>query len=263
LNVYLQDGTQGKLLNPAFAAQAGVQAAALAAAGVSGPEYVFEGRLGLYHSLGEGPGSVESVMATLGTKWEIEQVSVKPYPVCHFSHATIDAICQLRAEGLRAADVREIRCRLPEATWDLLCRPWESKLEPDSIYAIRFSIPWLIGLALLDGDITRQTFTQGVLHREDVREVARKVTVEEWSDSPYPVTFPGSVTVVLSDGRSLEATRLVNRGHPSEPLGVAELRTKFTACVAGVIGAGRAADAFAKLATGSEPVRPLARTLSP
>jgi 2-methylcitrate dehydratase PrpD len=44
------DGTQSKFLHPGWAAQAGITAASLAHAGMTGPTTVFEGRFGLIAS---------------------------------------------------------------------------------------------------------------------------------------------------------------------------------------------------------------------
>jgi 2-methylcitrate dehydratase PrpD len=261
LNVYLEDGTPGKLLNPAFAAQAGFQAASLAQAGVTGPGWVFEGRHGLYAALGEGVPNFESTLATLGSRWEVEQVSTKPYSACHFSHATIDAAIGLRNRGVRIEEIEQIICYLPEPTWDLLCRPWEKKLDPASVYAVRFSIPWLVALGLIDGDITRSTFDIGLLARTEVRQLATKVEVRHWDDSPYPASFPGRVTVVTETG-SISEERLVNRGHPQLPLTRSELGSKFTSCVTPLLDTDSATALFDALHDPYTPAKSLAQHLS-
>lgn len=231
LNAYLQDGTQGKLLNPGFAAQAGYQAASFAEAGVAGPAAVFEGRFGLYDALGEG--SDESVLAgfsDLGEVWQIEQVSTKPYPACHFAHATIDAALELRTNGVRVDDISHITCHLPGPTLDLLSRPWADKLDPPSAYAVRFSAPWLVAIALIDGNVGRDTFTHDLPRRNEVRRLAGRVEVVEWAGSSYPDTFPGWVDVRDGEGRVHTARREVNRGHPRQPLTAQEIRGKFRSC---------------------------------
>lgn len=230
LNVYLQDGTPGKLLNPAFAAQAGFQSAALAEADVAGPGYVFEGGHGLYDALGEGVPDLDAALHDLGHRWEIEQVSTKPYSACHFAHSTIDAAIDIKKHGVDLAEITRIQCDLPEPTWDLLCRPWEAKLAPSSVYSVRFSLPWLVSLALTDGEITRDTFGPHLLERNDIRALAAKVEARRWDDSPYPESFPGRVTVT-THGSSVTKSRLINRGHPDAPLSSRELRDKFTSCV--------------------------------
>ncbi len=259
MNVYLLDGTSGKLLNPGFAAQAGLQAAALARSGVSGPAYVLDGQMGLYGALGDGVPDLDSALDDLGWKWEIVRVSVKPYPACHFSHAAIDVARQLRHGGLHAERVQSIRCWLPEPTFDLLCRPWEDKLAPRSPYAVKFSIPWLIALALVDGDITRSTFAPSVLERTDVRTLAEKVSVQEWARSPYPESFPGALDVQTVTGEHLSAERLVNRGHPSEPLSPDEIRAKFRDCVADRYVPEEADQLRAALTDPNRPIRHIDR----
>lgn len=258
LNAYLQDGTHGKLLNPAFAAQAGYQAAAFAAAGVTGPAGVFEGRHGLYEALGDGNDhSIHLGFADLGEVWQIENVSTKPYPACHFAHATIDAAIELRTRGVRPEDISHITCHLPESTWDLICRPWEVKVDPPSPYAVRFSAPWLVALALVDGRVDRETFSAEVVDRKEVRELAAKVNVVPWEDSSYPETFPGWVCVTDNTGRVSTARRDVNRGHPRQPLTPREMHTKFLSCYSGQ--AGSAITFLRQLGKPTQRIRDLSR----
>lgn len=259
MNVYLLDGTAGKLLNPGFAAQAGLQAAALARSGVPGPAHVFDGRMGLYDALGEGVPDLGAAFDDLGQDWEIVHVSVKPYPACHFSHAAIDVAQQLRLEGLDTDRVASIKCRLPEPTFDLLCRPWEDKLNPRCPYAVKFSIPWLIALALTDGDITRSTFDPAVLERHHVRALAEKVTVEEWAGSPYPKTFPGALEVRTVAGDTLSGERLINRGHPSDPLSTDEIHAKFRDCLVDRYTPGAIAQLHIALTDAGRPIRDIDR----
>lgn len=259
MNVYLLDGTSGKLLNPGFAAQAGLQAAALGRSGVSGPAYVFDGRMGLYDALGEGVPDLGETFRDIGERWEILRVSVKPYPACHFSHATIDLARDLRRNGLDAGQVESITCRLPEPTFDLLCRPWADKLDPRVPYAVKFSIPWLIALALIDGDVTRRSFEPAVLERRDVRLLAERVSVEEWEGSPYPETFPGALEVRKVSGEVLSVERLVNLGHPSDPLSCEAVQAKFRDCIADRHSTAQIDQLQAALSDTSRPIHDIDR----
>jgi 2-methylcitrate dehydratase PrpD len=56
------------------------------------------------------------------------------------------------------------------------------------------------------------------------------------------------VTVRLRDGRTLESPPRGASGHPDQPLTDAQLRDKFLACAAPVLGADEAGDVAAQLA---------------
>src|ERR1700675_725178 len=67
---FLEDGSWVKRLHPGWAAQSGIQAAALAGEGFTGPATALEGRLGFYHAaLGETP-DIEKHLKNLGDEWE-------------------------------------------------------------------------------------------------------------------------------------------------------------------------------------------------
>jgi len=73
---YLSDGAATKPLHAGWAAHAGVQAAALAAAGATGPASVIEGRFGLMRSHTDA--DVETAVDDLGLRWEAARVALKP-----------------------------------------------------------------------------------------------------------------------------------------------------------------------------------------
>src|SRR4029453_11018194 len=79
---YLVDGTWTKRLHPGWNGHAGVIATVLAETGFTGPESVLEGGHGLYAAFagGHDAGRLEGLLATLGRRWEVAEVTFKPYP---------------------------------------------------------------------------------------------------------------------------------------------------------------------------------------
>ncbi|EAJ7529657.1 MmgE/PrpD family protein [Campylobacter jejuni] len=51
-------------------------------------------------------------MQSLGEIWQTMQVSIKPYPSCHFAHGLIDCAIALKNDGLKADKIKCIRCFL-------------------------------------------------------------------------------------------------------------------------------------------------------
>lgn len=90
-----------KRLHCGFAARAGVVAAELAAAGVTGPPTVLEGRFGFFQAFLHGRFDPAAVTDRLGEDWAGPGTFFKPYPANHFTHAGIDAARALRERGLR------------------------------------------------------------------------------------------------------------------------------------------------------------------
>lgn len=236
INEYLANGSNAKVIHPGLAAQGGVQAALLAQAGLGGPDTVFEGRFGLLRAYaaegGHRPGALTD---GLGQRWEILEVSLKPYPFCHFAHACVDAALELRrAHGLSAGQVGSVLCRVPPETFPLICDPWEVKQDPPNEYIARFSLPYLVATALCRGAVGPDSFTPERLRDPSIRALMQRVSYEAWEGSPFPSTFPGWVIVRTADGQVLEVRREVNRGNPREPLTRGEVEAKFSLCVAGL-----------------------------
>ncbi len=120
---YLSDGSETKPLHAGWAAQAGVQAARLAAAGATGPASVIEGRFGLLASHDAASGA-DGIADDLGRRWELENVSFKAYPACHFAHSSIWLAADLaRSHGLGANEIDEVVVSVPREGEPLVIEP--------------------------------------------------------------------------------------------------------------------------------------------
>lgn len=218
---FLETGSSTKQLHPGLAALNGITAARLARLGAQGPATIFEGKHGLYRSyLGVeiDPGSLT---ADLGTRWETTQITIKPYPCCQLSHASLDA---LRAAGAAdPAEVETVMFAVPPGVSSIVC----GKHEPRSPYEAKFSLEYCAASLLLDGDLTVSTFEPARLSRPDVLALARRVA---WTHRPFdgaPADAPGMAEVHLRDGTVLRGEVAKSRGGPDAPLSDDELLAKF------------------------------------
>ncbi|MFA7322681.1 MAG: MmgE/PrpD family protein, partial [Dokdonella sp.] len=150
---FLEDGAWTKRVHPGWAAQAAITAATFAANGIIGPQAPYEGRYGLYHCyLGEAEyGKIDLSLATKGlqsdgsaTHWELENIAVKPFPVCHFVHASADAAITLHRSGLDAKRIRSVEVLVPAGVVQAVCEPIALKRRPVSDYDAKFSLPYAV-----------------------------------------------------------------------------------------------------------------------
>ena len=88
---FLNTGSSTKQIHPGIAAQAGINAATLAAHGATGPESVLEGEYGIYRTLSNRSVDLDSITSDLGRVWQSGLITIKPYPACQLSHVTLDA----------------------------------------------------------------------------------------------------------------------------------------------------------------------------
>ena len=227
---YLADGSWTKRLHPGWAGHAGVAAALLARAGFTGPETVFEGTHGFYQAFaGDYPeATVESLLATLGQKWELSELTFKPYPCGSIAQPYMDCALKLRdAHGIRPEDIASVTCRTAEGPVPRLWEPLADKHRPANGYAAKFSLPYLLAVMFVKGRASLAEFTDEAVRDPAVLEVAGKVGYELDPTIDYPRQFVGRVAVRLRDGRLLEERQDRPRGGPDLPMSREEIETKF------------------------------------
>ena len=227
---YLADGSWTKRLHPGWAAHAGVAAVLLARAGFTGPETVFEGTHGFYQAFAGGyaEATLEALLATLGGYWELEQLTLKPYPCGSIAQPYMDCALRLREKHqIRPEQIASISCRTAEGPVPRLWEPLAAKHLPSNGYAAKFSLPYLLAVMFVKGRASLAEFTDKAVRDQAVLEVAGKVGYELDSTIDYPRQFIGHVATRLHDGRVLEERQDHPRGGPDSPMSREEVEAKF------------------------------------
>jgi 2-methylcitrate dehydratase PrpD len=226
---YLADGSWVKRFHPGWSGHAGVVAAAFAERGFTGPRTIFEGRFGLYRAfLGDEPVQLDRLTAGLGTTWETLRITFKPYPCCHLTHAFIDCVLALRqAHRIRAEEIEAVECRIAPGEVPIVCEPSEAKSRPRTPYDAQFSLPFVAAVALMDGEVGLESFSDARIRDTGTLALASRVRYANDPASTYPRAFPGALTVRLRDGRELSHAAPHNRGSVEWPLTDEEILAKF------------------------------------
>ncbi|GAB2921779.1 MmgE/PrpD family protein [Micromonospora polyrhachis] len=233
LLAFLHSGASTKQLHPGFAAHAGILAARLAAAGASGPANVFDGPHGVYDALAAGTVDLASVTADLGTRWETTRIGIKPYPACQLSHAAIDAVGDaMRRSGFRPGgfgpgDVAAIDVDVHPDSVPTVCDTRRDLARPASPYAAKFSLPWSVAAAVVDGDLTTATYEPDSLGRPEVERVARLVRWHVTPTGGAAADAPGTARITLTDGSTITGSVPRSTGGPDNPLTDEQLVAKF------------------------------------
>jgi 2-methylcitrate dehydratase PrpD len=221
---FLEDGSATKPLHAGWAAHSGLLAARLAAAGASGPEKILEGVWGLYRSYAGQEVDPETITDGLGRRWEIQRTTIKPYPACQLSHASLDA---LRQVAVRPSQVASVRFRLPEESAEIVCRPEGAKLHPRTPYEAKFSLQWCAAALLLDGGLGTESFAAGRIERPDVLELAGRIGYEAYEPGMAAAAAGGRAEVRRTDGSTQVGEVASSRGGPDNPLDERQLMEKF------------------------------------
>lgn len=227
---FLEDGAWTKRLHPGWAGVGGITAATFARHGFIGPARPYDGRFGLYSSyLGKALAEVDFGRITrgLGSVWEIEEVAIKPYPLCHFVHSLADCAIALQGRGVRAEDIVDIRALVPQEVIKTVCEPLEKKRRPANDYGARFSVPYVVATALLRGRFGLDELEPAALGDTQTLALAQKVNYDPDPKSGFPKYYSGELIVRLKDGREVRHREGINRGAGDRPITNAEVAAKF------------------------------------
>ncbi|MBV9860482.1 MAG: MmgE/PrpD family protein [Alphaproteobacteria bacterium] len=228
---FLENGSTAKHIHGGWPAHAGIVAAELARAGMTGPETIFEGRRGFYRAYAgaSDPGAgLAELTGTLGSAWHLPEAAIKPYPCCHYIQPFLEGLEQVLAQGVATGDIAEIHCRVPTEQAALVCEPWEAKIAPATAYQAKWSLPYCLAALLADGRLDIATFDRSA-PEERLVPLARKIRFEAYAGSGFPERYSGAVEVATHDGRRCSAEIRDVRGSPAKPLGEGEVRAKFLA----------------------------------
>ena len=216
----MQAHMEGSIVLPlqvANAARAAVAVIDLAEAGLPGPQNALVGPFGYFPQFDEGDPA--PLIAGLGRRWMIEEISIKPWPSGRASHATLSIL-----SGLGVADVLAIEARVPQLIARLVGRPWVEAMTP--AYA-RLCLPFLVALMLTDGRIDPRRFTPENFEDSGLQAIGRRLTVVV-DDNPDPNALaPQTFLLTMADGtqRSLQVPATL--GSPSNPLTVVQHADKL------------------------------------
>jgi 2-methylcitrate dehydratase PrpD len=228
---YLAEGTWTKRLHAGWAAQAGLRAALLGRAGFLGPRTVLEGEHGFFQAFGVPQIAPDFRFVTegLGEHWQMAKIAFKPYACGTMLHPFIDCAIRLAREGVAAAEVREVVCRVGEGTVHRLWEPLSEKRRPTTAYSAKFSGPFAVALGLVEQAAGLEQFTEDKIRDRGLLDLGARVSYQVDPDNEYPRNYTADVRVVLADGSVREAHQPHLRGGAREPLGHDEIAAKFRA----------------------------------
>ena len=238
------DGAWNKRMHPGWAGVGGITAALLARGGFVGTKKIYEGADGLYRShTGERFGEVDLPALTreLGERWLIEEVAIKPFPICHLLHACADsAIALRRRHNLAPGDIAKVRALLHPETFHYVAEPPEMRRCPVSDYMAKFSVQFVVAACLIRGKFGFAELENEALRDPQILALAQRVSHEADPQSQFPKYFSGGVVVTTRDGRELVHMEKVNRGAGERALTPDDITAKFMDNAGLVLSRGKA-----------------------
>jgi 2-methylcitrate dehydratase PrpD len=147
----------------------------------------------------------------------------KPYAVCRWSHAAVDAVLELKhRHQLRIEEIETIQV---DTFWEVTRLAND---QPSNTIAAQFSIQFALAVALLYDRIGPAEVTDAHIHDPAILALARKVhvSVDDALDRQFPAKTMARVTIHTQRGDH-GTTVEYPRGNPENPLSHAELEAKF------------------------------------
>lgn len=243
-------GSMTKPLHVARAAENGIVAAELAAAGFTGGEDALDGPWGFFQVLGGGA-DLDRIVPVLGKPYTILSpgISIKPYPSGVLSHPSMDAMLKLVTEqDLKPGQIQAVRLRAGSNILNPL-RYQTAKTELEA----KFCLPFLLGSIAIRRKAGVREFTDEFVSSEPVQRMMARVTTvfDATIEAKGFEKIRSIVEVDMTDGRRLvQASDDRYRGGPDRPFTRQELVEKFTDCAQLVLDAGR----IAQVVSGIEAV---------
>ena len=256
-------GTMTKPLHVGQAARNGILSARLAKTGFTANPQTLEARNGFFDSYYPGGKPDRAPIEDLGRVYAMEKYGVrfKPYPCGGLSHTAIYATIRLRNERQITPElVEHVDVEVPADT----AAPLTFSV-PGTGLEGKFSMPYLIARALIDGKVTLETFTDEAVRNKEVLQLLERVEmkVDPRLQSGPDGSRPATVTIKLKNGRTQTLHEKFPKGSPQVPMTRDELLAKFRACARGILSEAsseRALGYVGKLET-MAGIKPLTRLL--
>jgi 2-methylcitrate dehydratase len=215
------------------------QAAFLAMRGVTGPLEVFEGNKGLMDAI-SGPFEIDWSQEDLEA---VRRTSVKKYNAEFHSQSVLEGVLELRAaHQIRGQEVERIQIDIFDVAYHIIGGGEEGdKCQVRTKEEADHSLPYMIAVALLDGEVTPAQYAPERITQEDAQELLRKVDIrpDEEMSRRFPAEMPCRIRIELKDGRLFEAEKQDFAGFFTRPISWEQAVAKCVRLAAPFAGAGQ------------------------
>lgn len=226
----LIDGGLTKRMQPGFSSRSAVFSALLAQKGINGAIDVFEGKYGFFNLYERGIYDRDPILKDLGKEFYGDKLSIKPYPSCRMTHASIDATLDLiRKKDIKPEEVDSVEVYVSKMAITMVGK---FKLEGNPQVEAQFSIPYTVATAILKRNVFLDDFeVSNVLGNKERLEFLKKVRVIEDPNIPEKEISIARVKIFTKTRDILEHKVEGLKGSPARPMTEEEVADKFTECL--------------------------------
>jgi 2-methylcitrate dehydratase len=204
----------------------------LAREGITGPLQVLDGKEGF----------PKAFKQRVQIDWQresldvIRRCSLKAHNAEVHTQPVLEAVLALREQhrlAERLGEIERVEVEVFKQAYDITGAGEEAgdKYDVHSKEQADHSLPYLVAVALLDGEVTPRQFAAERIERPDVQQLLHKVRTlrDDEFTKRYPRETPCRVVVELKDSRSIACERSNWLGFFNRPMSWEEVRQKFDA----------------------------------
>ena len=214
-----------------FSAKGAVLATMMAEKGVSGIEKAFEGQYGFMNTYFGGSYDREAILAGLGAEFLGSGTLYKRWPCVGTAHSHMKAAIDIvKRNNLQPAEIEDIRLHVGDYH-DLMCQPLGERRAPATLADAKFSLPYLVSVAVARRGMSVTDFTERALRDAEVLAIGRKISLVRDASLDWKLELPpGRVEITTRDGgRWIEEGRMVP-GNADNPMSWEDVASKFFEC---------------------------------
>lgn len=202
-------------------------AAFLAKRGVTGPMEVFEGKGGL----------MDAITGKFELDWSHENLEVvlktniKKYNAEFHAQTAMEAALDLRSQQkVNPADIKTVSVDIFDVAYNIIGGGNdENKQHVKTKEEADHSLPYMIAVALIDGEVTPAQYEPKRILKQDVQDLLKMVTIrpDKAISDRFPEEMPCSIQIELNDGKKLSIEKHDYEGFYTHPMPWETVVAKF------------------------------------
>ena len=234
----IYDGSWATRLQQGLSARAGLLSAILATHGITGSQNFLEGKAGFYPVYYRGMDyDINRLLKGIGKKYEFMNIATKPYPCCGFLMAPIENVLDIMHQNnMNHRDISKVVVRVNQPMYNTVCAPPETKYRPKTAADAMFSLPYVVGTAILRGDVFLEDFSADAFADPERLKIADKVEIkvdediDKESKELHCAFSPHELAIETGSGKKFSQKLYYAKGFPQKPMTMEDFTEKAKKC---------------------------------
>jgi 2-methylcitrate dehydratase PrpD len=241
---YDQSGGEVKRMHAGLACAGGMRSALLAAAGLTGPSTILEGKRGILSVFG-GEVKTEPLVKNLGGEYAVMHAAIKRFPVNASQHSPIELLDNLiQQHKLQPRDIEKIEVGVNEG----VLLHGGTIDEPKEVIEAQFSLRFSLALRLLKGSNDLEFYLDCNVWRDlEILAIGKKIVLFADPTAIGERRFACKMRITHSNGSIIDGEISSPKGTSRNPLSQEEVENKFFRLGSKVLPERRLTEIMAKV----------------